>query len=247
MTGALLLLDVGNSRVKWALVQAGEWIAEGAAGHDERARLFDAWDRFPPPARAVACNVAAEARSGPISAYWRARGVPLQWLQAARQCAGVRNLYAPPDRLGSDRWAALVGAWGRLRQACLVVSAGTAVTIDALNGRGEFIGGMILPGKRLMQASLSAGTHALQDVAGQSVDFPRNTPDAMASGIATALACAVHKAHQRLSASGPQSPPCLLSGGDAGWLAEQLPFGAIIAPRLVLEGLLIMTREDAQK
>lgn len=247
MTGSVLLLDVGNSRVKWALVQAGEWIAEGAAGHDETAKLLDAWDRFPTPARVTASNVAVETHIMRISEYWKSRNITLQWMKATRQCAGVLNLYDIPDQLGSDRWAALVGAWGKTQTSCLVVSAGTAVTVDALNDRGEFIGGMILPGKRLMQNSLIAGTHALHDVAGQSVDFPRNTPDAASSGIAAAISCTVRTAHQRLSATSVQPPPCLLTGGDAEWLAAQLPFGAIIAPRLVLEGLMIMTLEDAQK
>jgi type III pantothenate kinase len=154
MTSAVLLLDVGNSRVKWALVQASEWLADGVGAHEEVARLLQEWDRFPPPAKVVAANVAGDQRVRALSAYWQSRKVPLTWVKASRECAGVRNLYARPEQLGSDRWAALVGAWDRAQCACLVVSAGTAVTIDALNNQGEFIGGMILPGKQLMQDSL---------------------------------------------------------------------------------------------
>ncbi len=248
MTGPILLLDVGNSRVKWALVrQPEEWVAEGTCMHDEADSLLGEWDRFPQPARVIGCNVAGQGRVHDLYAYWQSRNVPVRWMQAAQECAGVRNLYERPEQLGNDRWAALVGAWARIRGACLVVSAGTAVTIDALNARGEFLGGMILPGKRLMQAALVAGTHALQDMGGQTVDFPRNTADAASTGIATALACTVQKAYQRLTATDAKSPSCILTGGDADWLAGQLQFGAIIAPRLILEGLLIMSREDAQK
>lgn len=240
MSGATLLLDVGNSRVKWALVQAAEWLAEGAAAHDQTGRLLQEWDRFPPPAKVIAANVAGGQQARPISSYWQARNVPLVWVRASRASAGVRNLYQQPEQLGSDRWAALIGAWARTHGACLVVSAGTAVTIDALNGAGEFIGGMILPGRRLMQASLASGTHALEDFAGHVVDFPRSTADAISSGIASALACSVHSAWQRLAAASAAPPPCILTGGDAGWLAGQLQIGVIIAPRLVLEGLLII-------
>lgn len=248
MTGPVLLLDVGNSRIKWALVQPpGEWLAEGASKHDETGRLLEEWDRFAPPSEVIASNVAGAERMRTFSAYWKSRNVPLRLTQASREAAGVLNLYERPEQLGSDRWAAMIGAWNRTRDACLVVSAGTAVTIDTLNERGEFMGGMILPGKQLMQKSLVAGTHALEDFAGQAVGFPRNTADAATSGIATALSCTVQMAYQRLAALGEKPPPCLLTGGDAEWLSGQLQFSAIIAPRLVLEGLLMMGQEDAQK
>ena len=247
MTDSILLLDVGNSRIKWALVQAAEWLAEGVSTHDEAARLLDEWERFPRPAKVVGANVAGDERAEPISAYWLSRDVPVHWACAGRKCAGVRNLYERPEQLGSDRWAALVGARARTGDACLVVSAGTAVTIDAINGAGEFMGGLILPGRRLMQESLASGTHALEDFAGHVVDFPRNTADAASSGIASALACSVQSAWQRLAANAARPPSCILTGGDAEWLAGQLQIGAIIAPRLVLEGLLIMSREDARK
>ncbi len=246
MTRATLLLDIGNSRVKWALVQGTEWLADGASSHEEHEKLLHEWARFPAPEKAVASNVAAPERARPYASFWQARGVPLHWMQAGRECAGVRNLYDHPERLGSDRWAALVGAWSRVRGASLIVSAGTAVTVDALNERGEFLGGLILPGRQLMWKSLSDGTHALQPPAGEAVAFPRNTADAMTSGIATAMACTIQSAFQRLASSTRKPPLCLLTGGDADWLANQLPIGVIIAPRLVLEGLLVMAQRDKQ-
>jgi type III pantothenate kinase len=246
MTAPVLLLDIGNSRIKWALVRGADWLAEGAAPHDETARLLGEWDRFASPARIIAANVAGEDRLAGLSSYWQSRGVPLRCFEAAKACAGVHNLYDRPSQLGSDRWAALIGAWARTGSACLVVSAGTAVTIDALNGQGEFLGGMILPGRRLMLQSLSAGTHALEDLAGKAVDFPRNTADAMTSGIASALAGAVQAGHQRLASADAKTVACLITGGDAEWLARQLPFEAIIAPRLVLEGLRIMDQGDVR-
>ena len=247
MTATVLLLDIGNSRVKWALAQASEWLAEGAATHDESEKLLQEWNRFPPPAEVIGSNVAGEARAKYFSAYWQARGVPLHWIQATASSCGVRNLYEHPEQLGSDRWAALAGAWARTHGACLVVSAGTAVTVDALNRQGEFMGGLILPGKHLMLKSLATGTHALQDVTGQAADFPRNTADAITGGVATALASSVQTAFQRLASTGTKHPKCILTGGDADWLANQLQIGVIIAPRLVLEGLLIMAQGDNQR
>jgi len=246
MNGTILLLDIGNSRVKWALANHAEWLAEGVSPHGESDALLQEWDRFPAPERIIACNVAGQEPARLFSAYWQARNAPLRWVQASPASSGVRNLYDEPRQLGGDRWAALIGAWGRVHGACLVVSAGTAVTVDALNAQGEFVGGLILPGKRLMLESLDTGTHALGNVAGQTVDFPRNTADAINSGVATALAGAVQTAWQRLLAADAQSPACILTGGDANWLANQLQIGVIIAPRLILEGLLTMAREDGQ-
>lgn len=242
-----MLLDIGNSRSKWALVQAGEWLAEGVSAHDEADRLLQEWDRFAPPSEVIVSCVAGRERLETFSAYWQSRNVPCRRMEAAGSCAGVRNLYERPAQLGIDRWAALIGAWARARSACLVVSAGTAMTVDALNGRGEFVGGMILPGKRLMQRSLATGTHALEDTKGLASDFPRNTADAIATGVATALACAAQGGFQRLAGTGGKPPQCIITGGDAEWLAGHLQFGAIIAPRLVLEGLLIMSSEDAKQ
>lgn len=244
MTSMVLLLDVGNSRVKWALADPVEWHVDGAAALGESAQILREWDRFPAPAQVIASNVAGDAPAAIFSAYWRERNVPLQWIRASQFSSGVRNLYERPEQLGSDRWAALAGAWSRVRRACLVVSAGTAVTVDALNDSGEFLGGLILPGRRLMQQSLAAGTHALEECSGAAVPFPRNTADAIASGIATALSAAVEASFRRLANASSSTPACILTGGDADWMEKQLQIGAIIAPRLVLEGLWIMTQGD---
>lgn len=244
MTNTVLLLDIGNSRVKWAFASPTEWFADGAAGNDEIKNLLSEWDRFPPPASVMASNVAGPELAKYFSEYWQQRNVTLHWIRSSQSAGGVSNLYDRPQQLGSDRWAALIGAWSRLHRACLVVSAGTTVTVDALNDQGEFIGGLIQPGRYMMQKSLIAGTHGLEGFTGQVVDFPCNTADAMASGIATALSAAVHAAYQRLASRVESAPACIIGGGDAEWLANQLQIEVIIAPRLVLEGLLSLAKED---
>lgn len=240
MNNMVLLLDIGNSRIKWALVQAGEWLAEGVSTHDKLSDLLHEWDRFPTPVKVVGCNVAGEKTASLISQYWQRRNVSTGWIKSNKTLAGVHNLYDKPEQLGTDRWAALIGAWKRAQGPCLVVSAGTAVTVDALNEKGEFIGGFILPGKRLMHESLVTGTHALNDLDGEIVDFPRNTADATTTGIAIALASSIQAAYQSLGDARTPAPLCVITGGDAEWLANQLQIGVIIAPKLVLEGLLIM-------
>lgn len=253
-----LLLDVGNTRVKWALTQPGpahagaaQWLAEGACTHDRIDGLLHEWAGLAVPDRVVGANVAGGQAVERIETCWRQRGVPLAWAQVQPACCGVTNTYDRPDQLGVDRWAALIGAWRRQQGPCLVVSAGTAMTIDTLDAHGNFQGGLILPGRRLMQTSLVAGTHALSMATGRATTTPRNTSDAIASGIAAALTAPVREAYARLAASGAAAPACVLTGGDAEWLSSQLEIGCTIAPSLVqivhgliLEGLLEMALEE---
>lgn len=274
-----LLLDIGNTRVKWARVRVNAkdqksalWLAEGACAHHLLGDLLREWDSQPRknmPDRVFGANVAGSLAAARIETCWQQRGVSLLWAQTQAACCGVTNTYEQPEQLGVDRWAALVGAWSKLHSACLVVSAGTALTIDTLDAQGNFQGGMILPGRRLMQTSLAGGTHALTatttTTVGQVTNTPRNTFDAIASGIAAALAAPVREAYARLAdlaATVPNktSPTCVLTGGDARWLSGQLGIGCSIAPglvfapelilaapRLVLEGLLEMALEESIK
>jgi type III pantothenate kinase len=248
-----LLLDIGNTRVKWALVQpslaqgiAPVWLAEGACLHDRAGALAGEWAGLPLPARVFGANVAGEQAVVPISDYWQQRGVAITWLRPQDGCCGVKNTYDQPGQLGADRWVALVGAWRRQREACLVISAGTAMTIDILDAQGTFQGGMILPGRRLMLDSLMAGTHALTAQSGHVVQAPKNTADAMASGIAAALTAPIHETFARQAATCPTLPACLVTGGDAEWLVGQLAIRCTIAPRLILEGLLEIALEETR-
>jgi type III pantothenate kinase len=197
------------------------------------------------PDRVIGCNVAGESWASQLTVYWRRREVAVTWIHASAQSCGVSNRYEQPDQLGTDRWAALIGAWSKIQGPCLVVSAGTAMTIDALDDQGRFIGGHILPGRRLMRESLVAGTHALTNGGGMVKDFPRNTADAMASGIANALASSIETAFHRLESVATRKPICLVTGGDAEWLAGLLHVESEIEPKLVLAGLLKMAEEEA--
>lgn len=243
MNDAVLLIDIGNSRIKWAIFKDKEWLADGVSAHDKVNTLMREWDRFPLPQKVIGCNVAAETLTSPVSEYWQGRGISVSWFKSGKSCCGVTSLYDHPEQLGPDRWAALIGAWHSAKKACLVVSAGTALTMDALNHTGEFVGGLILPGKHLMHESLASGTHALNHLTGQAVDFPKNTADGMASGIALSMSAAVEVTWNRLASRNEPAPLCIVTGGDAEWLAKHLRISVIIAPKLVMEGLLIMTRE----
>lgn len=247
MVRQVLALDVGNSRIKWGLSNAQTWIENGVIDGHLTDRFPQEWDRMPMPDIVIGCNVAGESRIAGLSKYWHDRGLKVTWIKSGAGSCGVINRYEQPEQLGADRWAALIGAWHKVQGPSLVVSAGTAMTIDMLDAQGQFIGGQILPGRRLMQESLAAGTHALTAVpAGRVTTYPLNTADAVTSGIASALASSVESAFHRLESRTGSEPVCLLTGGDADWLARQMKVAFCIEETLILDGLLKLAEKDIE-
>ena len=159
-----------------------------------------------------------------------------EFIAATATHGGVTNGYDNPAQLGCDRWAALIAAWHQFGGACLVVNCGTATTIDALSPRGEFVGGLILPGIDLMRQSLAQGAAQLPWSDGAVCDFPRNTADAITSGAVKATAAAIDRQARLLG----DNVPCLLSGGAAELLRPHLTCHAILVENLVLLGLQIL-------
>ena len=146
---------------------------------------------------------------------------------------GVKNGYDTPQQLGADRWAALIGARALHAGPAVVVMAGTATTIDALDAQGLFRGGLILPGLALMRAALARNTADLPHAAGHYRAQPTNTDDAIVSGAIHATLGAIERIHATLG----EDALCLLSGGAAQELAPQLDLPFRLIDNLVLEGL----------
>ncbi len=230
----MLLLDAGNSRIKWAFAQNGDWLSRGANPVSDESALRQSLAQLPAPERILVSNVAGEAAAQLIRSACAAWSCRVEFITAKAEQCGVRNAYDQPEKLGSDRWAALIGAWQQIRAACLVVSCGTATTVDALSDSGEFLGGLIVPGLEMMQDSLAAGTAQLTRSGGNWRDFPRNTADAIFSGAVKATAGAVLQQHTLLGRPGA---PCLLGGGAAGLVRPHLNLPLQNGDDLVLQGL----------
>jgi type III pantothenate kinase len=240
-----LAVDVGNSRLKWALVGTRGVLAHGAVPNAEIGSLaVRDWQNLPRPARAVGVNVAGEAARVRVEGQLSRWRVPLQWIIPSLESCGVRNSYEVPGQLGADRWASLVAARQRLLQdgpprTAIVVNAGTAVTVDALDEQGVFRGGLILPGMRLMLRVLAENTAALKVPPGRSVEFATNTPDALASGAIQAICGAIELARARLPFEGLPAK-CFVAGGAAPELAPHLSQPVELVDNLVLEGVLVL-------
>lgn len=241
----LLAVDSGNTRIKWGLHDGHGWLQQGMVAQSGSVLLKREWQDLPEPARIMVSNVAGEQMKAELAGLFSRWEAEPQWAVASAYQCGVRNYYADPAQLGSDRWAALVAAWRLQRQGCLVVSAGTAMTVDALSDTGEFLGGIIVPGLELMRKALTANTASLKLGAGEFRDYPDSTADAIYSGGVQALAGAVERMVILLTATLSHVPDCIVSGGTAPLLLAQLNTPARMVGNLVLEGLVAIAEETA--
>lgn len=227
----LLCLDAGNTRLKFGLRDGAAWRTQGALTYAEVATLPQ---RLPASAaRIVACNVAGEPARRHIETLAVQLRAPLEWLTSGASACDVSNGYDTPQQLGADRWAALIGARALHADACIVVLAGTATTIDALDAQGRFRGGLILPGLALMRSALARNTADLPDARGQYRQLATNTDDAIVSGALHATLGAI----ERVRSTQRQDVACLLSGGAAAELAPHMRRPFSVVDNLVLEGL----------
>lgn len=231
----LLCLDAGNTRLKWGLHEGGNWLMQGACPHDAIAQLAA---QLPVrPTRILACNVAGAAVAAAIAALATQQAAPLEWFRSRPAACGVTNGYANPTQLGADRWAALIGAHAMHPGAALVVTAGTATTVDGLASDGRFLGGLILPGLDLMRRALASNTAALPDACGHFVTWPDNTDDAIVSGALQATLGAIERMALQLRRLAGADFLVVLSGGAAAALAPHLTLPLRHSNHLVLQGL----------
>lgn len=244
----LLLIDAGNTRIKWATAAAdgapGRWLAQGAAVHAELAQVIPQW-RGLSFLRTLVSNVAGAAIAAQIAEALAAAGVrpeSIEWFRSTPSRAGVTNGYRQPAQLGCDRFASLLGAHHRHPgRPLLVVTCGTATTIDALDASGRFDGGMILPGLGTMASSLALNTAQLPAVGEAALEqvFADNTRDAIISGCLHAQVGAVARAQAAMP-----DAHCLLSGGAAPYIAPYLTVSFEQVDQLVLLGLDVAARAE---
>lgn len=245
-----LAIDVGNTRLKWALHSAprrdAPVLAQGAEFLENIDKLAEGdWANLPAPNRMLGCVVAGDAIKRRVEAQMELWDVSANWVVASSFEAGVTNGYDHPARLGADRWVAMIGAWHRgLAQGAarpmVVVMVGTAVTVDALDASGRFLGGLILPGHGIMLRALESGTAGLRVPTGNVCPFPTNTSDALTSGGTYAIAGAVERMVQHLRQHTGTEPRCMMTGG-AGWkMAPSMSLQFELVDNLVFDGLLEM-------
>lgn len=246
----ILLLDIGNSRIKWGTLRSGHVSQHGAvpctATGLEQA-LREMLDGQPRPESVWISNVAgaaaAAAATGACRSLW---GVSAHFAAPGSQAHGIRNAYREPESLGVDRWLAMLAAHAHPGGPVCVVNCGTAVTVDIVDAAGTHLGGLIVPGVELMFRSLSEATDGIRVTpAGSPADaFGRSTLECVMNGTHAAVAALIDRTLDRLAAESEGPPRCVMSGGGAPAVIPLMRSTVLHDPDLVLRGLALLAGRE---
>lgn len=245
----ITLVDIGNSRVKWGWLD-GQGLQVGQplpTMGDLVQALSLAWAELPPPRRVLVSNVAGAELGLSLDRWLHSRfGIAADSVSSRSQGYGVINGYREPQRLGCDRWVALVALRHGWRGAACVVDVGTAATFDLLDGAGRHRGGAIIPGLRLMARALVSNTAAITGVETADASWlGDNTGAAIHSGALNAVAGMAERLRRQASKLLGEDVAGILTGGDAPPVAASLGGDWQTAANLVLQGLAIMAQGEA--
>lgn len=231
-----LLLDVGNTRLKWAYARDRQLLDSGAAGHDGKpADLLARLDLDEPDTIEIA-SVAGTVNDLALSKLCVARWMlNPQFIRVEASYRGLVNGYAEPLRLGVDRWLAMLGAWVEMQDACLVVDAGTALTVDAIAADGRHLGGIIAAGVATSAGAVLGATRFPTRTVPPQADagLGLDTESCVRQGALLSVLGAV----DRVAALLPGARG-YLCGGDGALLLPHLPGRWLLRPHLVMEGML---------
>lgn len=249
----ILLVDVGNTRIKWACAVSGGLSEHASIERDEvvPGGLLNAWSQLPSPKRIVVASVSRDAVSEHIQyvaqQLW---DLDIEFVEVQAGLFGIDLAYAQPELLGVDRWLAMIAASREIAGPLMVVSSGTALTVDVLSADHTHLGGVIVPGMALMTTALSdraAGiSHGLAHAErGQdSAWLGRDTPQCVELGGLYALAGTIERLYERAQKEMGITPSVIIAGGDADSLSVELGIDTLVAPDLVLRGMQLLIGES---
>ena len=239
-----LLVDIGNTSLKWSPCESGELGGMRAVRHHGALPidLHAAWEQLPRPRRVLVSSVAAPAMTQALRVACRSRwGLETELVAVDPGFGGVALAYAQPQMLGVDRWLVLIAARRTCAGPVLVVDAGTAVTYDLLLASGRHLGGLILPGVEMMRHSLLGGTAMPRaEPVEAALPWATDTAGAIGTGPIEALGALAGRLLGRLEETAGEAPDLLLTGGDAERLRPAFPGSVRTDPDLVLQGLALL-------
>ncbi|MES0874791.1 type III pantothenate kinase [Sinimarinibacterium thermocellulolyticum] len=242
MSARRLLLDIGNSRLKWAWQAGGDLGERGAIAHaGDPAAALPGCPLLPPHEVWIAHVTGAEHEAR-LAAVVRARyGCDPHFARSRDRWRGLRNGYKDPARLGVDRWLVMLAAWSEQRTATCIVDAGTALTVDAFDGDGRHLGGIIAAGLSTQQRALLDQTRFATRARGAAyhAGLGSDTESCVSQGAMLACLGAIDRAVAAVDAPARQ----LITGGDAGVLLPHLSGDWEHRPDLVLEGLRVLAED----
>jgi type III pantothenate kinase len=248
----ILVIDVGNTRLKWAWLSSTGLSDQQAVVHRDAKpgiwtnALFESGQE---PTRVLVSNVAGEEMAKALSKLSKKEfDIEIEFIKAVPEFHGLSNGYLDPTLLGADRWLALIGAWTRARAPLVVVDAGTAVKVDSVDSNGMHLGGLIAPGIHMMREALMAKTSDIAKAASHSTPsfagvLANNTIAAVSRGAVFALAGMADRAADIVEQSTGASPKLFITGGDAGMITGTMRTRGEIVPDLVLQGLAVIAAQ----
>jgi type III pantothenate kinase len=241
-----LLIDMGNTRLKWATANKLDFIPGNPIANAEITRnaLIQLWQACGTPNQlAISCVSNSQLFDVVISAandLWP--GITINRVQSEATAYGVCNAYQEPEKLGVDRWLSMIVGFQLYPKALCIVDCGTAITLDVIDNSGQHLGGLICPGLRLMKESLAKGTENLHlGEAAFPFGLATNTDAAIHNGTLSG-ACGLIELVLKTQ---PDTTQLLLTGGDAEAIAAHISRPAIIDPDLVLLGLALMLHKPS--
>ena len=242
----MILVDVGNTRIKWARHHAGKLEKMHAIVHieqDIKPLLLTAWQHLPrPDCIYLACVGPQDIKQQLIQLakqIWP--DIKLHETYTQKYAQGVENAYPKHTKLGVDRWLAMLAAYHYHSAPVCIVSCGSALTLDMVDKQGQHLGGMIMPGLSLMRQSLSRGTANLKACSEHySPGLANDTEAAIYNGCLSAIKGFIEQGLAQYQ----QPATVILTGGDAGFLATGLNLTAVIDAHLVLKGLALVAQKS---
>jgi type III pantothenate kinase len=237
-----LYVDIGNSTIEWATrdeLQNGQ--LHRAASIELPKAIEDCWREMSKPDAVHIASVRSRQTNMKLLEWieqtWQ---MTPEFARTRHQEHGVTNGYEQPEQLGVDRWLAMLAARALSPSPQIVVDCGSAMTVDAMDAEGRHIGGIIVPGMRLLSSSLFQYTDIPSQEAGKISDYlATDTASGILTGAVMALSATVEKLYHRLRQQGMEEVRCIVTGGDAQYLAERLDLPHEVVPGLVLKGLFL--------
>jgi type III pantothenate kinase len=249
----ILVIDVGNTRLKWAwLTSTGLSDQQAIVYRDAKPGMWTTalFETGQKPVRVLVSNVAGPSMAKTLVNLAKKRfGVAVEFVGAVPEFQGLTNGYLDPSLLGADRWLALIAAWTTARSALCVVDAGTAVKVDSIDSDGQHLGGLIVPGIHMMREALIKSTSDIARAVEQSTPsmagvLANNTIGAVSRGAVFALAGMADRAAEVVENSTGVKPRLFITGGDAGMISGSMRSQGEIVPDLVLRGLAVMAAQS---
>ena len=242
----ILLVDVGNSSVKWRLINScsssnlTDMLRQEYLGSISSDLFINVWDTLDKPTKVIVSCVAEKrvwhAVQQACDHLWT---IQPEKILSRKEGFGIVNAYEKPSDLGSDRWSAMIGAYHEIGSDLIVVDCGSAITIDVIKSSGEHLGGYILPGLSMMKTSLLSGTadvHADLKLTKRSLTPGNSTTSCVDSAILLSVVKLIETVFKQQKKQ-TDKVQCVLTGGDASLVAKLLSTKYVMIPDLVLRGL----------